>query len=295
MRAKLGVGAICALVLLTSCQPAVLDPQGQVGAAEKTILIDSLAIMLAIVIPTILAIASFAWWFRASNKRATYLPTWEYSGQIELVTWSIPLLVIILLGGVTWISAHALDPAVPLASSKKPIEIQVVSLDWKWLFIYPDQHIASVNMLEIPAGTPIHFALTSASVMNTFDVPQLGGMIYAMNGMATQLNLSADKVGTFHGISAHYSGDGFSDMYFDVHAVSDADFASWVTGTKQNGDTLDRAAYLGLEKQSEHVAPFTYRDTAPDLFASIVSGKLPPGPGPDQTKQNSAPVHATEK
>ncbi len=300
MRAKLGVGAMCALVLLTSCQPAVLDPQGPVGAAEKTILIDSLAIMLAIVIPTILAIASFAFWFRASNKRATYLPDWEYSGQIELVTWSIPLLVIILLGGVTWISAHALDPAVPLASSKKPIEIQVVSLDWKWLFIYPDQHVASVNMLEVPAGTPIHFALTSASVMNTFDVPQLGGMIYVMNGMATQLNLSADKPGTFHGISAHYSGDGFSDMHFDVRAVSDADFASWVTATKQDAaaQTLDGNAYLALEKQSEHVAPFTYRDTVPDLFASVVSGKLPPGPGPDQTKQSSEPAHAaaaTEK
>ena len=298
MRSKLGVGVICALVVLGGCQPAVLDPQGPIGSAEKTILIDSLAIMLAIVVPTLLAIASFAWWFRASNKRATYLPTWEYSGQIELVTWSIPLLVIILLGGVTWISAHALDPAVKLVSDKKEIEVQVVSLDWKWLFIYPDQHVASVNELVVPAGTPIHFALTSASVMNTFDVPQLGGMIYTMNGMATQLNLSADKPGIFHGRSAHYSGDGFSDMHFDVRAVSDADFASWVTATKQNAQspTLDESAYLALEKQSEHVAPFTYHDTAPNLFASIVSDKLPPGPGPDETKQASAPQRpATEK
>ena len=298
MRAKLGVGASCALLLLTSCQPALLDPQGPIGSAEKTILIDSLAIMLAIVVPTLIAIAAFAWWFRASNKRATYRPDWEYSGQIELVTWSIPLLVIILLGGVTWISAHALDPAVPLASNKKPLEVQVVSLDWKWLFIYPDQHVASVNELVVPAGTPIHFALTSASVMNTFDVPQLGGMIYTMNGMATQLNLSADKPGIFHGISAHYSGDGFSDMFFNVRAVSDSDFASWVTATKQNArtQTLDDSAYRDLEKQSEHVAPFTYHDTAPDVFSSIVSGKLPPGPGPDETKQASAPQHAaTEK
>jgi cytochrome o ubiquinol oxidase subunit 2 len=298
MRAKLGVGVICALVLLAGCQPAVLDPQGPIGSAEKTILIDSLAIMLAIVVPTLLAIASFAWWFRASNKRATYLANWEYSGQIELVTWSIPLLVIILLGGVTWISAHALDPSVKIVSDKKEIEIQVVSLDWKWLFIYPDQHVASVNELVVPAGAPIHFALTSASVMNTFDVPQLGGMIYTMNGMATQLNLSADKPGIFHGISAHYSGDGFSDMHFDVRAVSDADFASWVAATKQNTQTptLDDNAYRDLEKQSQHVAPFTYHDTAPDLFASIVSGKLPPGPGPDETKQASAPARpATEK
>ncbi len=276
-----------ALLLLASCQPAVLDPQGPVGSAEKSIMIDSLAIMLAIVLPTLTAIAVFAWWFRASNKRARYLPNWEYSGQIELVTWSIPVLVILLLGGVTWISAHALDPAVRLQSGKKAIEVQVVSLDWKWLFIYPDQHVASVNQLVVPAGTPVHFALTSASVMNTFSVPQLGGMIYTMYGMATQLNLSADKPGIFHGLSGHFSGDGFADMHFDVRAVSEDEFASWVGTTRQSGPVLDRGSYIALEKQSSNVAPSTFRDVAPGLFADIISAKLPAGPGPDQSKQAS--------
>ena len=284
--------ALAALLLLTSCQPAVLDPQGPVGSAEKTILIDSVIIMLAIVLPTLIATLAFAWWFRASNKKARYLPHWEYSGQIELIVWSIPVLVIILLGGVTWIGAHALDPAEKLVSDKREIEIQAVSLDWKWLFIYPEQHVASVNELVVPAGTPIHFALTSASVMNTFFVPQLGSMIYTMHGMTTQLNLSADKPGIFRGQSSHYSGDGFSDMHFEMRAVSGADFASWVGATRQTGNTLDDAAYLSLEKQSQHVAPFTYRDVAPDLFSKIVSGQLPAGPGPDESTEAAAPAHA---
>src|SRR6266850_772316 len=205
----------CAVVMtpifLTACQPAVLDPQGSIGIAEKTILIDSLAIMLAIVVPTIAATLGFAWWFRASNRRATYLPDWAYSGRIELVVWAIPLLVIILLGGVAWIGSHELDPAKPLASNTPPLEIQGVSLDWKWLFIYPDQRVASVNQLVVPAGVPLHFSLTSASVMNAFFIPRLGSMIYTMNGMTTQLNLQADAPSTFRGQSSHFSGDGFSD------------------------------------------------------------------------------------
>ena len=210
---------VIAPVVLTACQPAILDPQGIIGIADKTILIDSLAIMLAIVLPTIAATLGFAWWFRASNTRATYLPDWDYSGRIELIVWAIPLLVIMLLGGVAWIGSHELDPDKPLASDTPPLEIQGVSLDWKWLFIYPDQHIASVNQLVVPAGVPIHFSLTSASVMNAFFIPQLGSMIYTMNGMTTQLNLRADTPGTFLGLSSHYSGDGFSDMHFDVQAV----------------------------------------------------------------------------
>ena len=160
-------------IVLTACQPAVLDPQGIIGIAEKTILIDSLAIMLAIVIPTIATTFAFAWWFRASNTRARYLPDFVYSGRLELIVWAIPLLVIMLLGGVSWIGSHDLDPAKPLASNTPPLEVQVVSLDWKWLFIYPEQHVASVNQLVVPAGVPVHFSLTSASVMNAFFIPQL--------------------------------------------------------------------------------------------------------------------------
>jgi len=201
-------------LLLTACHWAVLDPRGPVGQADRTILIDSLAIMLAIGVPTIIATFAFAWWFRASNTRARYRPDWEFSGAIELVVWAIPAMVIILLGGVAWIGSHELDPAKPLSDRVAPLDVQVVSLDWKWLFIYPQEGVASVNQLVVPVGVPLRFALTSASVWNVFFVPQLGSMIYTMNGMRTQMNLQADEIGTLHGLSAHFSGDGFSDMHF---------------------------------------------------------------------------------
>jgi cytochrome o ubiquinol oxidase subunit II len=267
-------------LVLTACEPAVLDPQGVVGIAEKTILIDSLAIMLAIVVPTIAATLGFAWWFRASNARAIYLPDWEYSGRIELIVWSIPLLTIILLGGVAWIGSHDLDPAKPLASDTPPLEIQGVSLDWKWLFIYPNQRVASVNQLVVPAGVPLHFSLTSGSVMNAFFIPRLGSMIYTMNGMTTRLNLRADAAGTFRGLSSHYSGDGFSDMHFDVHAVPPEQFAAWIEDTRNTGPTLDAASYATLARQSMNTSPSTFRAADPALFQQIVTQQLPPGPGP---------------
>jgi cytochrome o ubiquinol oxidase subunit II len=271
---------------LTACQPAVLDPQGSIGIAEKTILIDSLAIMLAIVVPTIAATLGFAWWFRASNSRATYLPDWAYSGRIELVVWAIPLHVIILVGGVAWIGSHDLDPAKPLASDTSPLEIQGVSLDWKWLFIYPSERVASVNQLVVPAGVPIHFSLTSASVMNAFFVPQLGSMIYTMNGMRTQLNLRADAPGTFLGLSSHYSGDGFSGMHFDVRALPPAQFAAWIDATRNSGPILDAGTYAPLARQSMNASPFTFRAADPELFQQIVTQQLPPGPGPQTGRPN---------
>ena len=274
------------LLTLAACHSAVLDPQGAVGLAEKTILIDSLGIMLAIVIPVIVAIFAFAWWFRASNTRAQYLPGFVYSGQLELVLWGIPLLTIILLGGVAFIGSHQLDPARPLESKAPALEVQVVSLDWKWLFIYPGLHVASVNQLVIPAGTAVHFTLTSASVMNTFFIPQLGSMIYTMNAMADQLNLIADHPGTFRGLSGHLSGDGFSDMHFDVRAVSPADFQAWAAATGGEGDTLNSAAYQALARQSVPAAPFTYRDVDAGLFQRIVAQLEAPGPGPDSGRPN---------
>ena len=277
---RLGRLMILTPLLLTACTQGVLDPQGAVGIAERQILVDSLVIMLAIVIPTIAATLGFGWWFRASNKRAKYLPEFTYSGQIELVVWGVPLLTIMLLGGVTWISSHQLDPGRPLESANKPIEIQVVSLDWKWLFIYPDQHIAAVNQVTVPANTPIHFTLTSASVMNSFFVPQLGSQIYTMNGMASQLNLIADQPGTFPGLSSHYSGDGFSDMYFDLHAVPPEEFKVWVTSIQGNGPVLEAASYGELSKQSIKVAPFTYGQADPSLFNKILTQQIPPAPGP---------------
>jgi cytochrome o ubiquinol oxidase subunit 2 len=271
---------LMAPIVLTACQPAVLDPQGVIGQAEKMILINSLAIMLAIVVPTIVATFAFAWWFRASNERARYLPHWVFSGRIELIVWSIPLLTVILLGGVAWIGSHDLDPAKPLASNTPPLEVQGVSLDWKWLFIYPGKRVASVNQLVVPAGVPIHFSLTSASVMNAFFIPQLGSMIYTMNGMTTQLNLQADAPGTFRGFSSHYSGDGFSDMNFDVLALPAERFAAWIEATRNTGPTLDPETYAALARQSMNVRPFTFRDAYPALFQQIVTQKLAPGPGP---------------
>ena len=231
--------------------------------------------MLAIVVPTIVATLGFAWWFRASNTRATYLPDWEYSGRIELIVWSIPLLVIMLLGGVAWIGSHDLDPAKPLASDTSPLEVQVVSLDWKWLFIYPDQRVAAVNQLVVPAGVPIHFSLTSASVMSAFFVPQLGSMIYTMNGMTTQLHLQADAPGKFLGLASHFSGDGFPDMHFDVQAVPAEQFATWIDATRNTGPTLDAASYGELAKQSVNTTPFTFRAVNSHLFHQIVTrGRL---------------------
>ena len=189
--------------------------------------------------------------------------------------------MIVLLGGVAWIGSHELDPAKPLASNTPPLEVQAVSLDWKWLFIYPDQRIASVNQLVVPAGTPIHFSLTSASVMNAFFVPRLGSMIYTMSGMTTQLNLQADAPGTFRGLSSHYSGDGFSDMHFDVQAVPAEQFAAWIDATRNTGPTLDADSYAALAKQSMNTAPFTFGAADPELFHQIVTQQLPPGPGPE--------------
>jgi cytochrome o ubiquinol oxidase subunit 2 len=267
-------------VLLAGCN-GVLDPQGPVGAGEKQILLDSLAIMLAIVIPVIVATLAFAWWFRASNSRARYRPDWEFSGRIELVVWSIPALVVMFLGGLAWISSHDLDPARPLPAGKAPpLQVEVVSLDWKWLFIYPDQGVASVNELVVPVGAPVSFRLTSASVMTAFFIPQLGSMIYTMNGMVTQLNLRADRPGSYPGLASHFSGDGFSGMHFDTQAVSPAAFAAWVATAKSAGPVLDSQTYVALSRQSQDVAPFTYRAATPGLFEQIATQQLPPGPGP---------------
>src|SRR5262249_33389031 len=282
------MGSVLPLLLLTGCSGGVLEPQGPIGAADAKIMLNALAIMLVIVVPTIAAALVFAWWFRASNTRARYQPEFVYSVGIEMVVWGLPILVILFLGGVIWIGSRDLDPFKPIASPNKPIEVQVVSLDWKWLFIYPDEGVVSVNELVVPAGTPVHFSLTSASVMNMFFVPRLGTMIATMNGMVTQLHLAADKPGEFYGQSAQYSGAGFSDMNFMVRAVPQDAFAQWVTTAKQSGSTLDRASYMTLSAQSANVRPFTYRSIDPNLFNAIVTQELPPAPGPNVGQSGSA-------
>ena len=218
-----------AATLLASCKPAgVLDPQGPIASAERLLLINSTAIMLVVVVPVIVATLGFAWWYRASNTRASRSPDESYEGRIEFVIWSIPALIVILVGGVIWIGSHQLDPRAPIPAKSDPLRVDVVALDWKWLFIYPDQGVAAVNQLVIPAGTPVEFRLTSATVMNSFFVPQLGSQIYTMGGMTTHLNLLADKPGEYPGFSANFSGDGFSDMRFVVKAVPAGDFNAWV-------------------------------------------------------------------
>jgi cytochrome o ubiquinol oxidase subunit II len=284
MRSRTVLAAVAVALLLQGCSGSILAPIGPVGQAERTILLNSLAIMLAIVVPVILATLAFAWWFRASNTRARYLPKFEYSGRIELIIWSIPALVVFFLGGIAWIGSHDLDPARPLPSRQKPLEVEVVSLDWKWLFIYPDQGVASVNQLIAPVGVPLHLRITSATVLNVFFVPRLGSEIYAMNGMTSQLNLQADTPGRYPGLAAHFSGDGFSDMAFEFQAVTPTEFTSWTQSTRGTGPALDEAAYRQLLVQSQNVKPYTYRAVQPGLFEAIINQKLPPGFGPPVTE-----------
>jgi cytochrome o ubiquinol oxidase subunit 2 len=259
---------------LGGCSEGVLDPRGPIASAERQILFNSLGIMLAIVIPTILATLGVAYWFRASNPRARYLPDFNYSGRLEVLVWSIPIMTVLLVGGVAWVGSHDLDPRKPISSTAKPITVQVVSLDWKWLFIYPEQGVASVNQLTIPVGTPVSFELTSSGVMNSFFVPQLGSQIYTMAGMATRVQLQADHPGKYRGLSAQFSGDGFADMRFTVDAVPSGNFAQWVDAARSAGPVLDAQAYEELVKPSQAVAPFTYRAVGPRLFTSILSPEM---------------------
>jgi cytochrome o ubiquinol oxidase subunit 2 len=262
---------VCAAILFSSCsQSGVLDPQGPIALQERLLLINSTAIMLVVVVPVIVATLGFAWWYRSSNVRAVRSPDESYEGRIEFVVWSIPALIVILLSGVMWIGSHQLDPRAPIPADAKPLQVEVVALDWKWLFIYPDQGIAAVNQLVVPVGTPVHFRLTSATVMNSFFVPQLGSQIYTMGGMTTHLNLLADKPGEYPGFSANFSGDGFSEMRFIAKAVPAGDFDRWVERARSTGSALDDAAYAELVKPSEAVPPTTYRAVEPKLFDRIV-------------------------
>ncbi len=289
---RLALGGVA--LLFSGCAGGILDPAGPVGNAERTILFDALVIMLAIVIPTIVATLTFAWWYRASNARARYLPTWAYSGRLELIVWSIPALVVFFLGGIAWISSHRLDPGQALPARQGPVEVDVVSLDWKWLFIYPQQGVASINRMVVPAGVPLKIRLTSATVLNVFFVPRLGSMVYTMYGMLSQLNLQADQPGDYPGLAAHFSGDGFSDMRFEVQALPPAQFTAWARGAQANGPSLDDGAYRKLLIQTQNVQPYTYSAVQPGLFDAILHQQLPPGEGPS-TGQPSPDIKPTRE
>ncbi len=278
-------------LLLAGCGGGVLDPQGLVGDGNRQILLNSLAVMLVIVVPTIIGALVFAWWFRASNSKARYRPGFTYSGRIELIVWSIPTLTILFLGGLIYYGSHALDPRRPLGPADKTLEIEAVALDWKWLFIYPAQRIATVNELTIPAGTPVRFRLTSASVMNVFFVPQLGSMIYAMNGMESELNLQADRPGELYGQGAHYSGSGFPGMNFTVHVVPAEAFSGWAAAVADGPGVLDAKSYRALALQSKDVPPSAYGEVQDGLFDAIVRQEIPPAPGPSGGRGGAPDVH----
>src|SRR5262245_10299969 len=270
---------LLATATLSGCSGGVLDPKGPIASAERLLLINTTAIMLVVVVPVIVATLVFAWWYRSSNPRAIRSSELAYEGRIEFVTWSIPALTVLLLGGVIWIGSYQLDPRAPIPAKASPLRVDVVALDWKWLFIYPGHGIAAVNQLTIPVDTPITFRLTSATVMNSFFVPQLGSQIYTMGGMATQLNLLANEPGEYPGFSANFSGNGFSRMRFIVKAVPATDFDAWIAQARNTGSALDDAGLGELAKPGTAV-PATYRAVAPNLFDRIV-GQTAAGPAKD--------------
>jgi cytochrome o ubiquinol oxidase subunit II len=235
-------------------------------------LYDATAIMLAVIVPVIVLTLVFAWWFRSGNRRATYRPDWEYSGRIEVIVWAIPALVILFLGGIAWVGSHDLDPPRALKSNTGPLHVQVISLDWQWLFIYPDHHIASLNHLVLPSGVPVQFSLTSATVMNSFFIPQLGSQIYTMAGMTTHVNLQADEQGKYEGLSAQFSGEGFADMRFDVDVLPTDGFEAWVGAARARTGVLDARTFEQLARPARARGSATFADVSAGLFDAIAAG-----------------------
>ncbi|KGD75185.1 cytochrome o ubiquinol oxidase subunit II [Tatumella morbirosei] len=263
---------ITGAVLLSGCDSALLNPKGQIALEQRSLILTAFGLMLVVVIPAVLMAIVFAWKYRASNTNAKYSPNWSHSNKIEAVVWTIPILIIIFLGVLTWKSTHALEPSKPIASNVKPVEIDVIALDWKWLFIYPEQGIATVNQIAFPANTPVSFKITSNSVMNSFFIPTLGSQIYAMAGMQTKLHLIANEPGTFDGISSNFSGPGFSGMKFKAIATKDdADFQQWVAKVKASPNTLTTMDDFNKLAAPSQDNPVEYFSTAnPDLFNQVV-------------------------
>ncbi len=276
----------CAAPLLAGCDLLVLNPPGDVARQQGDLVVTATLLMLIIIVPVIALTLFFAWRYRASNPEATYKPDWNHSTQLELIIWAAPLLIIIALGAITWITTHTLDPYRPISRIRegqpvpaevKPLVIEVVSLDWKWLFFYPEQGIATVNEIAVPIDRPVQFKLTSATVMNAFYVPAFAGMIYTMAGMETQVHGVMNEIGVYDGFSSHYSGAGFSHMRFRFHGVSDADFDGWVQKVKASDKTLSREEYLQLAKPSEREPARYYSKADPALYHAILNMCVAPG------------------
>jgi cytochrome o ubiquinol oxidase subunit 2 len=283
----LRAGAVLlAALALSGCDWVVMNPAGDIARQQANLVLVSTALMLVIIVPVMALTVLFAWRYRAGNTDATYDPDWHHSTRLELVIWSAPLAIVIALGSVTWLATHLLDPYRPLsridathalAPGTRPLEVQVVALDWKWLFIYPESQIATVNELVLPVGRPVRFHITSSTVMNSFYVPALAGQIYAMPGMETRLNAVFNQTGSFTGLSANFSGPGFSHMRFAAHSVAPKAFDAWVAGVRREPLVLTRAAYRDLDQPSEHVPVRHYAQVAPDLFAAVVNLCVRPG------------------
>ncbi|WP_242107559.1 ubiquinol oxidase subunit II [Luteimonas aquatica] len=275
---RLSLAAV-ALLSLTGCNTILLNAPGDIAARQGDLIVVSTVLMLLIIVPVIALTLVFAWRYRASNTRATYRPDWDHSTQLELLIWAAPLLIIIVLGAITWVSTHTLDPYRPLDRIKagqavkpetRPLVVEVVALDWKWLFLYPEQNIATVNELAAPVDRPIRFKITSSTVMNSFYIPALAGQIYAMPGMETTLHAVMNAPGEYEGFSANYSGAGFSGMRFKFHGLSQDGFERWVR-TVRGGAELGRSDYLQLEKPSEREPVRHYAGVASGLYRAILN------------------------
>ena len=272
--------------ILTGCHAVVLQPSGDVAAQQRDLLVAATLLMLLIIIPVMVLTLIVAWRYRESNLEATYLPDWDHSTALELVIWSAPLLIIICLGAITWLGSHTLDPyrpvarlddSRPVAANDKPLEVDVVAMDWKWLFFYPQYGVATVNQLALPTDRPVEFKITATSIMNSFYIPALAGQVYAMPGMQTQLHAVLNKTGEFEGFSANYSGAGFSGMHFKTFGLDAAGFDQWIGRVRSSGIQLSNANYLKLEKPSEDVKPMAFSGYAPKLYSRILNMCTHPG------------------
>lgn len=264
------------VALLQGCSHLILlDPKGPIGEAERTMILIAFGLMLLVVIPVIVMAIWFPLKYRESRKNPDYAPNWSHSNKIELVMWLVPLVIVIILSAILWRDTHRLDPYKPIASTQPPLRVEVVSLDWKWLFIYPDQNIAVVNELVFPANVPVSFSVTSDTVMTSFFIPQLGSQIYAMGGMRTRLHLLASAEGTYAGQNQQFSGEGFPDMTFNAVATSREKFDAWVEKIRQSPQTLDAAAYEVLHKPGVMEGITSYRAVEPNIFESILNRYAP--------------------
>lgn len=266
------VGLLGAVTCLTGCSTILLfNPKGPIGEAEKFLILTAIALMLIVVIPVFIMTFWFPRKYRATNTAAPYMPKWSYSGKIDVVMWAVPFAIVMVLAILTWHMTHALDPYKPIPAAQKPLTIQAVSLDWKWLFIYPEQNIAAVNRLTFPVKAPLTFKITSETVMTSFFIPQLGSQMYAMGGMQTQLNLLADKAGIYAGHNNQISGIGYANMHFKAHAVSREEFEAWVQKVRQSPEKLDLNRYEQLTQPNTGYYPVTYFSAVkPDLFLDIL-------------------------